>query len=305
MKKASTILLSLLTGLGLLAQQPAKNWADSTRTYENPEAQNWKDITLISAPTTKTVDYHHMEFDISHRFGSMGGASGGGVHTLYGFDVASDIYFSFDYGVLNNLQVGIGRSIQKELIDVDIKYRPLTQKDGGSPVSLAVCEDLGIIPQSNMAFYAATDDSNHSIADRLVYLTQIIVSRRFDRHISLELLPTLSFRNHVLYSLNSNNNTYDENFIPAIGAGARYMFNNKIGIIADYYYIISTFRMNNNVQSFYNAFSVALEMHTGGHVFHITLSNASSLIPNNIIPYTTDAWRNGGFKLGFSISRLF
>jgi hypothetical protein len=305
MRKVTTLLLLLLFGFTLLAQQPASNWVDSSKTMENPEARNWKDITLISAPTTKTVDKHHVEFDISHRFGSMGGLSGGGPHTLYGFDVASDIYFSFDYGILKNLQVGIGRSIQKELIDIDIKYRPLTQKPGGSPISLAIYEDLGVIPQANSTFYAATDDSNHSIADRLVYLTQVIISRRFDRHVSVELLPTLSFRNHVLYTFNSNNDTYDENFIPAIGAGARYMFNGKIGIIADYYYIISTYRMNNNVQSYYNAFSIALEMHTGGHVFHITLSNASSLIPNNIIPYTTDAWRNGGFKLGFSISRLF
>jgi len=304
MKKINALLFLLSFGFAAVAQQNLNVWADSSGPAANPEEKNWNDISLISMPTTKTVDKHHTEFDISHRFGNIGGEGGGGVHTLYGFDVASDIYFSFDYGILKNLQIGIGRSKQQELIDVDIKYRPLTQKTGGSPISLAIYEDVGAIPEANSTFYAATD-SNHNLADRLVYLSQLIISRRFDKHLSVELLPTLSFRNYVLYTINSNNDTYDENFIPAIGVGFRYMFTSVTGIVADYYYIISPYRVDNNVQSFYNAFSIGLEMHTGGHVFHITLSNASSLNPNNIIPYTTDAWRNGGFKMGFSISRMF
>lgn len=298
--------LLLISCLIANAQQQGAKWGDSTQNMENPEQRNWKDIHLISVPTTKTVDQHHMEFAIMHRFSSMGKQSGGGAHNLYGFDVASDIYFNFEFGILKNLQVGIGRSRQRELIDIDAKYRPLTQKEGGSPISIALYEDFGVVPVASANFYEA-GDSNQSPADRLVYLTQVILSRRFNRHISVELVPSLSFRNHVLYSPSIVNNTvvWDENAVPAIGAGARYMFNGSVGIVADYYYIISAYRINNSVQSFYNAFSIGLEAHTGGHVFEINLSNAGALIPNNIIPYTTSAWSLGGFKLGFSISRLF
>ena len=302
MKRIAALSFLLVVCTTVKAQE--FNWNDSALNATNPEQRNWNDIHLISTPTTKTVDKGRMEFNIMHRFGSMGAASGGGVHELYGFDIASDIYFSFDFGILKNLQVGFGRSKQRELIDIDIKYVPLTQKKDQCPVSIAIYEDIGYIPVSAATFYLP-GDSNTSPADRIVYLTQVILSRRFDRHISVELLPTLSFRNHVSYLQNSNNGTWDENFIPAIGVGTRYMFNGRIGIVADYYYIISQYRMNDNLQSYYNSFSIALEMHTGGHVFQITLSNASALIPTNIVPYTSDAWRNGGFKLGFSISRLF
>lgn len=304
MRKILILLFFVLLSIYGVAQQQTFNLSDTSKAG-NPEQRNWKDIHLISVPTTKTVDRHHMEFNLMHRLGNLGGASGGGSHTLYGFDVASDIYFSFDFGITKNIQLGIGRSKQKELVDLDFKYRPLTQKDGGSPISLALYEDFGVIPESNNAFYNAGDSSRHSIADRFVYVTQVIISRRFNKRISLELVPTLNFRNHVLTAMNTNKGVFDENAIPAIGAGGRYMFNGFVGIIADYYYIISPYRVNNNVQSYYNAFSIGVEMHTGGHVFQITFSNAGGILPANLIPYTTSSWADGGFKLGFAISRLF
>lgn len=278
---------------------------DSAQANESLGQRAWNDTRIISIPTTKIIDKHRLEFYIMHRFGNMGTASNGGGHTLYGFDVASDIYFGFDYSLLKKLQIGIGRSLQRELIDLSIKYCPLIQKEGGSPVSVAVYEDAGVSSLSDAMFYDAGDMSNHSIADRLMYLTQVIISTRLNKHISLELVPSLSFRNHVLVPINTNDSTFDENAIPAIGVGGRYMFNGMIGIVAEYYYYYSKYRTNNPMQSYYYPFSVGIEMHTGGHVFEINLSNASSLNGNNIIPFTTNTWTKGGYKLGFTISRLF
>ena len=295
----------LLLGTMALAQQQTFNVSDTSAKEENPEQRNWKDTHLISVPTTKTVDKHRMEFNLMHKLGNVGGASGGGAHTLYGFDIASDIYFNFDYGLAKNLQIGVGRSKQKEMFDMDIKYRPLTQKDGGFPLSVAISEDFGVISQSNNKFYGIGDSSQHSIADRFVYNTQLIISRRFNKRLSIELVPTLNFRNRVLTTMNTNKGVFDANSIPALGAGARYMFNGFIGVIADYYYIMSPYRVNNNVVPYYNAFSIGIEMHTGGHVFQINFSNTSAILPINLVPYTNDSWANGGFKLGFSISRLF
>jgi hypothetical protein len=121
----------------------------------------------------------------------------------------------------------------------------------------------------------------------------------------LELVPTLSYRNHILEAINTYNNTYDENAIPALGIGGRYMFNKTLGIVADYYYIYSKYRTNNPNSGYYNALSAGIEVNTGGHVFEINLSNASGLTGNNFIPHTTDTWLKGGFKLGFTISRNF
>lgn len=121
----------------------------------------------------------------------------------------------------------------------------------------------------------------------------------------MEIVPTLSYRNHILEAINTNNNTYDENAIPALGIAGRYMFNRTLGVVVDYYYIMSQYRTDNPYANYYNALSVGIELHTGGHVFEINLSNTSGLTGNNFIPFTTDTWLKGGFKLGFTIARNF
>ena len=278
--------------------------ADTTRS--KPVPPTWNDERLITSPTTQTVAPGFMEVYFMHRFGNMGGASGGGFHTLYGFDAASDILFGFDFGITKRLMLGISRSKYQELIDVNAKYRILDQKVGGSPISIALNEDIGFTPEDTITLYSGTSEgeSRRSIVDRFSYLTQVIIASRINQHLSLEIIPTLSYRNHVIETVNTNNNVFDENAIPAIGIGGRYMFNKTIGIVADYYYIVSQYRTNNPIP-YYNALSAGIEVNTGGHVFEINLSNASALIGNNFLPHVTDSWLKGGFKLGFTISRNF
>jgi hypothetical protein len=278
-------------------------WSDS---IPKKLPQTWNDERLIGSPTTKTVVPGFMEVYFMHRFGSMGGASGGGVHTLYGFDLASDVLFGFDFGITKRFMLGICRSKDQELIDLYGKYRLIDQKAGGSPISLAIYEDIGITPEDTTTLYNGTSEgeSRRSIADRFSYLTQVIVSSRLNDHISLEVIPTLSYRDHILETPNPNNNTYDENAIPAIGLGGRYMFNKTLGVVADYYYIISKYRTDNPTP-YYNILSAGIEVNTGGHVFEINLSNTPGLNGNNAIPYTTGSWLKGGFRLGFTISRNF
>ena len=64
--------------------------------------------------------------------------------------------------------------------------------------------------------------------------------------------------------------------------------------------------MTGNAQvTYYDPIAVGWEVETGGHVFHLDLTNASGLNENNFLTGTTDSWKKGGFKLGFNISRLF
>ncbi len=116
----------------------------------------------------------------------------------------------------------------------------------------------------------------------------------------------MSHRNYVLANVNSDNGATDENNIPFTGIGGRVMFNKHSGIVFDYYYLFSQFRTNNTTTPYYAPLSIGYEVETGGHVFEINFTNASFLDENNIIPNTQSSWlKNGGFKLGFSISRVF
>ena len=85
----------------------------------------FKSIKIINTQSIETIKAKTMIFTIGHRFGNIGSKSGGGIHTLYGLDNASNIRFSLDYGLTDKLMVGIGRSKIKEHIDGSIKYKAL------------------------------------------------------------------------------------------------------------------------------------------------------------------------------------
>ena len=83
------------------------------------------------------------------------------------------------------------------------------------------------------------------------------------------------------------------------------MITKRFGIIMDYVYTISDYRSNFRPINYYDPFGVGIEIETGGHVFHITMTNAAGIVANNYIPNTTANWGDGGMKLGFNISRVF
>ena len=72
----------------------------------------WKSPMLINAYTTETERKGVLDFKISHRFGDVGGQSGGG-HSLFGLDRASNIRFSFESSLSRLL---VCQSLQKTRI---------------------------------------------------------------------------------------------------------------------------------------------------------------------------------------------
>lgn len=292
----------------LVAQDDMLALLDSAEGNKNETVfATFKTSRVVNAQTIETVKAQTLDFRITHRFGNMGVASNGGGHTLYGFDVAENIRFSFDYGITNKLTVGIGRSKRFELIDGSAKYRFLEQTVNNKvPLTLAVYSVAGFSPVKEVQFYQAVDASvKHRTAHRLSYVTQLLIARKFSRYFSFELLPTYSHRNFVVANVNPNNGAIDENGLFSVGAALRLKITQRVAVVADYFYTFSQYRQNNSVTAFYAPLSLGVEIDTGGHVFHINLSNSSGITENDFIPYTTDNWLKGGFKLGFNISRVF
>lgn len=270
----------------------------------------FKTLRIGNAQTVETVKAKHLDFRISHRFdnvydsdlpnplNTMG-------QTFWGFDVARDIRFSFDYGVSENLTLGIGRSRMHHLIDGNVKWRFLEQTtDFSVPVSLAFFSSVGYSHDPMSTIYSgvvrnfATNELH-----RFNYFTQLIVACKVNDWLSLELLPGYMHRNFIRQNINPNNNEADVNGFATIGFGGRVKLTHRLSFIGDYFYNVSPFYTNN--PKAFNPLSLGFEMETGGHVFSLFFTNAGGLIENNFIPYTSDTWTKGQVKFGFSISRTF
>ena len=270
---------------------------------ENPTPTNTKVIAtfkgakIINAHTNELVKAKTLDFRITHRFGNIGGDSGGGFHTLYGFDQSEDIRISFDYGINDFIQVGIARSKRMENIDGNLKAKILHQRgDNSIPVSMVWFSNFAFTPQRDI------DNRYSNASSRLSYVHQLIVARKFSNSISFEVLPTLVHRNLVE---RDPFGIQDENTFFSLGFAARVKLSQRVAIVADYFYNFSDYRTNHPNLNFYNPLGVGIEIETGGHVFNLAFTNASGIIENNYLTTTSDDWLKGGYKFGFNISRVF
>lgn len=256
----------------------------------------FKGIKLINANTVETTGKKELEFRVTHRFGDMELDNAEGYHSFYGLDNASNIRLSLDYGITENLSVGFGRSKTLEHLDWNLKYRFFNQTTNKMPVSVAY--------YVNMAVSAVRNPPRDRFVNRFSYTHQLIIARKFNKAISLELLPTLVHRNFMNQQiLHPTNGSTDENDLFSLGAGGRFKITKRMAFVVDYFYTFSEFRDSRN--NFYDALGIGVEIETGGHVFHINVTNSAGIIENDFIPNTTSAWDRGEYKLGFNISRVF
>ena len=305
----------LLSSFSVLAQDDIMNLLDENteKTKNEPVLETFKTTRVINAQSTETVPKNAMDFRITHRFGNIGAASGGGFSSFYGMDNVANIRIAFEYGILENWMVGVGRSKTLGNIDAFTKWRFLTQSTNNIiPLSLAVYFNAAISPIKRELFYADVPVHKNNILHRLSYTAQLIIARKFGSIGSLELLPTYVHRNYVKVGtdinsdfVNPTNGATDKNGLFALGAAARIKLTKRSSILVEYFYTFSEFRKNNPTRPYYQPVSIGYEIETGGHVFHINFSNAVGIIENDFVVNSPDTWNLGGFKWGFNISRVF
>jgi len=294
MNKIYTLLLVFLVSSYQSNAQDMDSLMKNISSEQDPETSmaSFKSSRLILSQTTTMVKKHDLDFKVIHRFGDVGGTDGGS-ETLYGFDNSTDIYIHFDYGISDRLNIGFGRSKYEQLLDLQLKYAVLQQKEKeGSPISLSVLAKTGFTPYKvNTAIF---DD----YGNRFSHFIQAIISRKFSPDFSLQVTPGFLFRNVVL-------GAGDERTLFSTGIAGRYKFTKRFGIVADYYLISSSYRKNNPNINYYNPLGLGIEIETGGHVFSMNFANAKAIVENNFLPNSTSSWNKGQYRFGFTISRMF
>lgn len=244
--------------------------------------------------TNRVINLHSLEstaggvldFKINHRFGFING----GPYEFFGLDNAM-MRLGFDYGITDQLTVGIGRSSFQKSFDGFLKYKILRQSSGKKvmPVTLAVMAASSL----NSVKWADPTRDNY-FSSRLFYTYQVIVGRKFSDRLSLQLSPTLVHRNLVATRAEKND-------VYAIGAAGRVKLTNRLAINAEYVYVLP----NQLGPDYHNSLSVGVDIETGGHVFQLHFTNSTSMIEKGFITETVGQWEKGGIHFGFNVSRVF
>lgn len=295
------------------AQDDLLSLVDDTNKPSEKVYATFKTYRLGNGQSVETVKKKNLDYRISHRFGSLynSGSSNNplndAAHQAFGFDAASDIRNSFDYGITDNLTVGIGRSRMNELVDASAKWKFLSQTtDFKVPVSAALFGSVGYTTMKTASLYSGVvKDFPTNEAHRLSYVGQMIIACKISSWLSLQITPTYMHRNFIKQAImvKDGRNIEDQNDLFVLGVGGRLKLTKRFCLIGDYFYNFAPYYQGN--PNIFNPLALGFEIETGGHIFSLLFTNASGLVENNFIPSTTDSWRKGQVKFGFCISRTF
>lgn len=248
----------------------------------------FKSPRVINAHSMEMLDAGALDFRILHRFGKINQ----GFYDMFGLDNAS-MRMGFDYGIMPNLTVGIGRSTSRKELDGFVKYRLLWQSRGSKSVPVSVVL-VGGLTHNGLKEPFASLEIEPNFARRTAYYTQAIVGRKFSEKFSAQLVPTWLHRNIVENELESND-------MVALGMGLRYKFVKRVALVVDYYYAFNRFPDDPT----YNPTSIGFDIDTGGHVFQLHFSNAVGMNERAFLTDANGSWLNGEIQFGFNLSRVF
>lgn len=282
-KFLATVAASLLF-MTVIAQESLLKGIEDSLPVRQKVTAAFKSTRVINAHSTEMLAKGNLDFRILHRFSRVNT----GVSQWFGLDGAS-MRMSFDYGVTNDLMVGIGRSTFRKEIDGFIKVRFLQQTTGPNPTPFSVALAAG----STIWTGPSATTVKPSTSDRTSYYLQLLIGRKFSEKFSLQLSPMFLRRNMVDRPL-------EEFSLFALGGGVRYKVSKRMAVTADYHHALSGIPAANT-----DPLSVGIDIETGGHVFQLHFTNAVGMNERAYITETTDRFFRGDIRFGFNLSRIF
>lgn len=242
----------------------------------------FKALKIVNLESTKLAAKGDLYFIVAHRFGSVKD----GFEGFYGLDNANT-QIKFLYGLKDWLTISGARS--ELAYDFSVKYRLKEQVENGFPVAIVGFNSLAINNTLKESLYP-----NMNFQNRLIFVNQILISRKFTDRLSLELVPTFFHENFVADDLQDNSQY-------AIGFGGRYKITNRWSINADY-----AAHLNRASGSIYkNPLSIGVDLETGGHVFQMHFTSSQGIHEAGFLGQTTGDWTKGDVFFGFNLARVF
>jgi hypothetical protein len=247
-------------------------------------AYTFKSTHIINGHSVENMKANQLDFRINHRFDPINS----GAYEFFGLD-AAQINFSLDYGLTDKLMIGARRGSYDKTYDGSVKYILFRQSTGkvDFPVSISYFGDMSIVTLKDPNTYT-------NFNQRLAYTHQILIARKFNEKLSMQITPSYVHRNQVNFD--------NINDIESVGIGGRYKFFRRVALTWEYFY--SPQVAADKTHSF-NPLALGFDIETGGHVFQLFVTNSQQMVENGVLANTQGDFRHGGLYLGFNISRVF
>lgn len=286
MRIVFVISLFLVVASGYAQDDLMKELEQQENSEVNYTIQTFKGTRIINGQSVEAKGKGELEFIFSHRFGRINSGS----YNFFGLDDAF-VRLGLEYGITDRLGVGIGRSSTDKTFDSYLRYKALRQSSGSRSVPVTVTAiGTAYIKTSPRA----KDNPQFKMEDRMAYSAAILIARKLNSNLSVQLSPVIVHRNAV-NQLVENHDDF------ALGFGGRYKITRSVALSGEYYYRLNAKATSPNFDSV--GFGVDIE--TGGHVFQLVFTNSAGMFERAIISETTGDFFGGDVHFGFNITRNF
>lgn len=245
--------------------------------------------SIAGMSTVTALPQKNLNSMVMHNFGLVSG----GIEDFYGLDGGATIRLGIDYGLTDKLDIGIGRTglEDQDVVDFRAKYVILEQlKSDKMPIQVAIKGDLGISTQKERRF-------NYTFVERLNYLASVMIARKFNDKLSLQVAPMVSHFNTVAKEL--ENATY-QNTIFGVGFAGRYKLSRRNAFGFEYLPVIG-----NRNPGTKNHVALSYEIDTGGHVFQLFFMTGRAFTEQHLLARNNTDILELDFRVGFNINRFF
>lgn len=297
MLRLNLMLVILLASPAVFAQETS-NAADTkssevtTKPAKKEVKSTFENSTAINNQTIETTHKKTLELMIQHRFGVIDG-----TEDLYGLWASSNIRIGLTYGITKCLAVGVGATKNNKIYDLNWKYAILKQTKSGMPVSVTYFGTVGrsASPKTSFQIQDASrpDTTMYEANDRFSYFNEIMIARKINEKLSLQLAFTWSHVNLVDSGMQHD--------IPGVSFVGRYKFTPQSSVLLEYDYPLATHAVNKNMPNL----GIGYEVATSGHTFQIFVCTADGINNQQIMVYNQNDYTKRQVLLGFNITRLW
>lgn len=280
MKKYTTLLfIFLLIPFAFNAQEK-----EDEKKKEKPERDAFESSHVIDNPTNVLLSKNALEIQMQHRFGVINDNK----NDMAGFWGDSNIRIGVAYGIHERLTIGFGTTKFNRLQDFNWKVGLLRQTRSNSmPFSVTYYGNFTIDARSKENFSLKQD--------RYSYFNQLIIAKRFNPNVSLQIAPSVSHYNLVHPDM--------KNDMVSIAFGGRFKISPQTAILVDYSQPIT--EIKNDEYKPEPGISLGFEFATSAHEFQIMLTNYNGLVQQKNYMYNQNDFFNGDFMIGFNITRIY
>ncbi len=299
------IFLLFVSCFGILAFAMAQDTPASEETKEAPKQKftraTFNSTRIINMQSTEIVSKGTLQFMIGHHFSYLwnkDATAGENLGQFFGLNSGvAHTYLSFDYSPSNYLNLGAAMAGGSKY-EGWAKIKLLRQQTG-----------LKNIPVS-LAWYSAVNVNTASSSDKVFagnkvsFISQLLLARKFSDKISLQLMPTWIHFNIVPYGINNSNEVF------SLGIAGKYKMTSSLNLTAEYSRQLNMYEnlitKNGSILNYNpDLLSVGIEINSGSHLFQFYVSNTVDASNIDQLARNTSSIKDGNFAIGFTINRSF